>query len=128
MARAQAKSGWRSVKERLLKRYVNLKETGTHHSRWVVLSILLAVFACSCLVGTLVSSYPGGFSPGTVLLAGLVSFAAALACHAGFFRRAASSLGWRVLPSFAAICLVDMAILGWGIVQGTFQYFTGKHY
>jgi glycosyltransferase involved in cell wall biosynthesis len=128
MARAQAKSGWRSVKERLLKRYVNLRETGTHHSRWVVLSILLTVFACACLVGTLVSSYPGGFTPGTVLLTALVSFAAALACHAGFFRRAVSCLGGRVLPAFAVICLVDMAILGWGIVQGTFQYFTGRHY
>ncbi len=128
MARAQTKSGWRSIRDRLLKRYVNLRETGTHHSRWVVLSILLTTFASLCLAGLLISSFLPGVSPGTLLPASLVSMGAALLCHRSFFRNAASILGAHVLPAFALICLIDMAILGFGIVQGTFQYLIGKHY
>jgi cellulose synthase/poly-beta-1,6-N-acetylglucosamine synthase-like glycosyltransferase len=128
MARAQSKSGLRSIRKRLLKRYVNLRETGTHHSRWVVLSILLTITASVCLACSLISFFPRGVGPGTLLLASLVSTVAALLCHRGYFRSAATNLGVHVLPAFALICLVDMTILGCGIVQGTWQYLTGKHY
>jgi cellulose synthase/poly-beta-1,6-N-acetylglucosamine synthase-like glycosyltransferase len=128
MARAQAKSGWRSFRGRLLKRYLNLRETGTHHSRWVVLSILLMVLASVCLGCAFLSSVPGGVKPWTLYLASGLSVIASLLCHLSFFVGAAKHLGGRVLPVFAVICLADMFILGYGIVQGTFQYATGRKY
>ncbi len=128
MARAQAKSGWRSIKERLLKRYINIRETGTHHSRWVVLSILLVLGAGFLFAAFLVSKVLGlsGF-----LWFPVAAFAAiilSLLCHINFFRCAVSHFGMKILPGYMLLCLLDMAILGWGVIAGTVQFMTGKHY
>lgn len=127
MARAQAKSGWRSVGDRLLKRYMNIRETGTHHSRWVVLSILLSLLAALLLPGAILSLILAG--PWVPLLAASLGLAAAaLLCHLPFFRLAGRLMGPGVLPAFAALCLLDMLVLGVGIAQGTAQYFTGNRF
>jgi len=128
MAKAQAKSGWRSIKERLLKRYINLRETGTHHSRWVVLSILLVLGA-----GFSIAAFPVGAILGVSGVQWLPAAASAaivlsLLCHLNFFRCAISHFGVKILPGFMLLCLLDMAILGWGILVGTVQFLAGKHY
>lgn len=122
MARAQAKSGWRQIKTRLLARYINVRESGTHHSRWVVLSILLVLMAQVFLLYALVTVYP------QAAVFSLLLLLAALACHTKFMKSAAIHLGSGILPSFALLCIYDMAVLGWGIVQGTLQYITGRKY
>lgn len=121
MAAAQAKSGWRQVKRRLLARYINVNETGTHHSRWVVLSIVLTLLAWLSLLST-----PFTGLPGPALYAGLIL--AALLCHAGFFASGARRFGACIVPGFALMCLADMTILGLGIGKGTFEFLTGKRY
>ncbi len=127
MARAQAKSGWRSVSDRLLKRYVNIRETGTHHSRRVVLSILLTLAAALLLPGSLLALLLGG--PWLPLLAcSLLLLAAALACHLFFFAMARRLMGARVLPSFAGLCLLDMLVLGVGVAHGTVQFLAGRRF
>ena len=122
MARAQAKSGWRQVKKRLLARYINVHESGTHHSRWVVLSILLVLIAQLCLFWSLFSLSPAPLVPVLFLLV------SALICHAGFLTRCNKDLNRNVSLSFAVLCIYDMAVLGWGIVQGSIQYLFGKKY
>ncbi len=128
MARAQAKSGWRSIKERLLKRYINLSETGTHHSRWVVLSILLVLGAglgvIAFLAGAVLRLSFLTWLPGAALAAIILS----LLCHLNFFRSAVSLFGLKILPGFMLLCLIDMAVLGWGVIAGTVQFLFGKHY
>jgi len=128
MAKAQAKSGWRSIRKRLLKRYVNLRETGTHHSRWVVLSILLVLLSALSLTGSLACAVIHGCNPLIPLAFSTLFAVSALLCHLGFFRIVVFHLGTGVLPVFMMLCLADMAILGWGIIVGSFQYLTGKHY
>ncbi len=128
MARAQAKSGWRSIRERLLKRYINLRETGTHHSRWVVLSILLVlgagfgmiVFLAGIVFGLSLLPWLPVAAPAAIILS--------LLCHFNFFRSAVSHFGMRILPGFILLCLLDMAILGWGVITGTLLFLSGKHY
>lgn len=122
MARAQAKSGWRQVKNRLIARYINVRESGTHHSRWVVLSILLVLMAELSILAA-------------VIWMSLASVASALAflilsifCQGRFLKKAARDLGKQVLLTFTVLCLYDMAVLGWGIVQGTIQFASGKKY
>jgi len=122
MARAQAKSGWRQVKGRLLARYMNVRESGTHHSRWVVLSILLVLFAQVCIAAGLAAWDPA------LLLAALAGLLLALVCHWGFLASAAGKAGKGVLLPFTLMCLYDMAVLGWGIVQGTIQFAMGRKY
>lgn len=128
MARAQAKSGWRSVRDRLLRRYINIRETGTHHSRWVVLSILLVM-----LSGLLVTSAAGALAAGWtgwrfLALGALASLLLSLSCHLRFFRSAASHLGTGVIPGFVLMCILDMAVLGWGIIAGSFRFAMGERY
>ena len=128
MAKAQAKSGWRSIKERLLKRYINLKETGTHHSRWVVLSILLVLGAGFSMVAFLVGTVFGlSFLP-WLPVAALAAIVLSLLCHLNLFRSAVSHLGVKILPGFMLLCLIDMATLGWGVIVGTVQFLSGRHY
>lgn len=122
MARAQAKSGWRQVKNRLLARYINVHESGTHHSRWVVLSILLVLFSQLCFLWSLLSLSLTPLIPVSVLLL------AALICRTGFLRRCRIDLHRDYTVTFSILCLFDMAVLGWGIVQGTLQYISGKKY
>lgn len=121
MAAAQAKSGWRQVKRRLLARYINVSETGTHHSRWVVLSIILTILGWLSLLSTVVTGFAG-----PVLFAGFLS--AALICHAGFFTSAARLFGAGMIPGFAVMCIADMTILGIGIGKGTVQFLLGRRY
>jgi len=119
MAKAQAKSGWRQVRQRLLARYINVHDTGTHHSRWVVLSIVLALTAWAF---TALAPFIGNPFPA------LFFFSAALTCHIGFFTAAGKRFGARVLPGFAVMCLADMTILGLGIIRGTLEYLVGRKY
>ncbi|MEN8209134.1 MAG: glycosyltransferase family 2 protein [Candidatus Fermentibacteria bacterium] len=128
MARAQAKSGWRSIKDRLLKRYINIRETGTHHSRRVVLSILLVLGACSSLAVFLAGTALGFSIPLWVPVGASGAIVLSLLCHMTFIRSAVSHFGIKVLPAFILLCLLDMAILGWGILVGTVQFMAGKHY
>ncbi|MCK5132818.1 MAG: glycosyltransferase family 2 protein [Candidatus Sabulitectum sp.] len=122
MARAQAKSGWRQVKKRLLARYINVHESGTHHSRWVVLSILLVLMAQPCILLSLFSLSLAPLIPAAFLLV------SALACHFGFLTRCNRDLKRNAAATFAVLCLYDMAVLGWGIVQGSVQYMFGEKY
>jgi len=122
MSKAQAKSGWRQIKQRLLARYINVHESGTHHSRWVVLSILLVLKAQIMLLWSLVTMSPSGLIPAAVLLV------LALFCHLSFLTRCSRDLNKNVALSFALMCIYDMAILGWGIVLGTIEYISGKKY
>jgi glycosyltransferase involved in cell wall biosynthesis len=122
MAKAQAKSGWRQTKRRLFARYINVHESGTHHSRWVVLSIILVLIAELSIIWSLVTLSPAGFIPSAFLLA------AALLCHSGFLTRCSIDLNKKVALTFSLMCLYDMAVLGWGIVYGTIQYAFGKKY
>ncbi len=128
MAKAQAKSGWRSIKDRLLKRYINLRETGTHHSRWVVLSILLVLGAGFSMAVFLTGSVFGLSISPWFPVAALSTIILSLLCHLNFFRSAVSHFGLKILPGFMMLCLLDMAILGWGIVSGTVQFISGRHY
>ena len=129
MARAQAKSGWRAVGKRLLGRYMNLRETGTHHSRWVVLSILL-VMAAPLLPVLLALLLPlcGSTAPAGLLLITPVCLVLAVLCHLPLLRSAARRLGKQVLPGFTALILADMAALAWGILRGTLGFFAGRRY
>ena len=128
MARAQAKSGWRSIRERLLKRYINLRETGTHHSRWVVLSILLVLGAVCSMITFLTGAVLGLSLLPWLPLAALAGIVLSLLCHLSFFQSAVSHFGMNILPGFIMLCLLDMAILGWGVIAGTAQFLSGKHY
>jgi len=124
MAVAQAKSGWRSVRERLLKRYINIQETGTHHSRGVVLSILLTLAG---ITGLALSPFTGEASV-TAAAVSLSLFAVALLCHTRLLATAVRTFGAGSLPSFAVLCLIDMAVLGAGILWGTLQFISGRRY
>ncbi len=121
MARAQAKSGLRQVKERLLARYINVHETGTHHSRRVVLSIALTPMSLALAIAAI----PAG---GVLLVPSAVLLAAALACHRDFFTKASRHFGPGVLPGFALLCLADMLVLGIGILRGTASFALGRRY
>jgi glycosyltransferase involved in cell wall biosynthesis len=121
MAVAQAKSGWRQVKQRLLARYINVHETGTHHSRWVVLSIILTSLAWCALL-----SAPITGRAGLLLFPGLLI--PALLCHTGFFSAALRHFPGRVIPGFAFMCVLDMTILGLGLARGTIEFISGKRY
>lgn len=121
MAVAQAKSGWRQVRHRLLARYMNVHETGTHHSRWVVLSIILTLSAWCALLSTPITGRIG-----MMLFAGLL--VSALACHTGFFAAANRHFPGSVLPGFALMCVLDMTILGLGLARGTLEFVLGKRY
>jgi glycosyltransferase involved in cell wall biosynthesis len=122
MARAQAKSGWRQFKSRLLARYINVHESGTHHSRWVVLSILLVIAAQLCILWSIIS-----FSS-TLMIMALTALVSALACHTSFLLKCCKHLGKNLFLYFVALCIFDMTVLGWGIVQGSVQYLLGKKY
>ncbi|MFO8183958.1 MAG: glycosyltransferase family 2 protein [Candidatus Aegiribacteria sp.] len=128
MARAQAKSGWRSIRDRLLRRYVNIRETGTHHSRWVVLSILLVMAAQALLLAAAGSALLGSSAWRWLLPAALAGLVLSQLCHLSFFGRAVSHFGAGVLPGFVLMCVLDMAVLGWGILQGTLQFILGRKY
>ena len=128
MARAQAKSGWRSIRERLLKRYINLRETGTHHSRWVVLSILLVLGAGLSMAVFLIGVILGLSLPPYLPVAAAAALILSFLCHLNFFRSAVSHFGMKVLPGFMMLCLFDMAIIGCGVIAGTVQFLSGKHY
>ncbi len=122
MARAQAKSGWRQIKNRLMARYMNARESGTHHSRWVVLSILLILLAELSLLTGLLFLNP-------VFLSSAVFFLLlALLCHGKFLSMAQEEMGRGILVPFIPLCIYDMAVLGWGILQGTLQFIAGKRY
>jgi len=128
MAKAQAKSGWRSIRDRMIKRYVNLKETGTHHSRWVVLSILLVLTACVSIIALFACVLLGACIPPFLPVSAAAAVILSLMCHLHFFRSAVSYFGFRILPGFMLLCILDMAILGWGVIMGTVQFALGKHY
>lgn len=128
MARAQAKSGWRSIRDRLLRRYVNIRETGTHHSRWVVLSILLVMAAQALLLAAAGAALLGSSAWRWLLPASLGGVVLSQLCHLSFFGRAVSHFGAGVLPGFVLMCVLDMAVLGWGILQGTLQFMLGGKY
>lgn len=128
MAMAQAKCGWRSIKERLLKRYINLKETGTHHSRWMVLSILLVLTSGLSLAVFLTGEILELSFLHWLPTAAFTAIVLSLLCHLNFFRSAVSHFGMKILPGFMLLCLLDMAILGWGVIAGTAQFLSGKHY
>jgi len=110
------------VKKRLLARYINVHESGTHHSRWVVLSILLVLMTQFLILWGLLSNTLTLLIPAGALLA------SALVCHYSFLSRCKSDLKRNVTLSFAVLCIYDMAVLGWGIVQGSVQYMFGKKY
>ncbi len=122
MARAQAKSGWRQIRRRLFGRYINVHESGTHHSRWVVLSILLVLSAQLCILCSLLSL---SIVP---LITAMLLLCAALLCHTNFLRKCNKDLKRNVRFAFSLLCLYDMAVLSWGIVQGSIQYAFGKKY
>ena len=124
MAKAQAKSGWRSFRMRLLKRYINIRETGTHHSRGVVLSIAITLLGTAGLVASPVA----GSSASLMAFSSLGLLSVAMLCHWDYFRRSVTLFGWRILPGFIFLCLLDMLVLGAGIVTGTLQYLAGRHY
>lgn len=121
MAVAQAKSGWRQVRQRLLARYMNVHETGTHHSRWVVLSIILTLLAWCALLST-----PFTGRAGLLMFPGLLF--PALLCHSGFFAAAKRHYSWGIIPGFAIMCVLDMTILGLGLARGTIEFVLGKKY
>ncbi len=122
MAKAQAKSGWRQIKNRLLARYINVHESGTHHSRWVVLSILLILFTQILLLASIF------FFSQALILTSLLLLVIALTCHIAFFKQSRIDLKQKTLFTFIVLCLFDMAVLGWGIVHGSIQYLFGKKY
>jgi hypothetical protein len=128
MSRAQAKSGWRSIRKRMIKRYINFRETGTHHSRWVVLSILLVLVAGLFLLISLTGALFGIHVSILFPSAALTAFLFSLLCHWNFFRSAVSYFGLKILPGFILLFLLDMAVLGRGIIAGTVQFLSGKHY
>jgi hypothetical protein len=128
MAVAQAKSGWRSVRDRLLRRYINIRETGTHHSRWVVLSIVLTVFSTALLVLASLGLLSGWGSWKAFAWSALLALLISQLCHLDFYTKATGFFGVGILPGFMALCTIDMAVLGWGILVGTAQFITGKHY
>ena len=128
MAKAQAKSGWRSVRDRLLLRYMNIRETGTHHSRWVVLSIVLVMLSCLLAAGFVFSTLTGLGRGGPCLASAGFLLVLSLLLNIPFFRSAVSFFEWRILPGFLALWLLDMAVLGWGITVGTVQFVLGKNY
>jgi len=122
MARAQAKSGWRQVRNRLLARYIGVRDSGTHHSRWVVLSIVLMLaFQASIVSAAVSASLP-------LLITAGASLVSALLCHTAFLRRTVLDIGKEVLLPFSLLCMYDMAVLGWGIAAGTLQYALGQKY
>jgi glycosyltransferase involved in cell wall biosynthesis len=128
MARAQAKSGWRSIRNRLLLRYMNLKETGTHHSRWMILSILLVLLAAASGAASVATALAGG-RPGFVLWLFPASLVGSLLCHLPLLRCASRQLAerFRLLP-FLALLLADAAALGYGIARGTVEFILGQRY
>jgi glycosyltransferase involved in cell wall biosynthesis len=122
MARAQAKSGWRSVKDRLLARYINVRESGTHHSRWMVLSIILVLLAqVSAVTALALNSPEAGCLWGALILM-------ALLFRGRFLRSSSRVMGPKAVFPFALLCVYDMAVLGWGIVHGTLQFAWGRKY
>lgn len=127
MARAQAKSAWRSIRKRLLLRYVNIRATGTHHSRLVVLGILSLLAGQAAL---LLSLFPFGGTafPCVLRTVSALSIPACLATNSPFLRKSVNSLGIKLLPAFLVLCLFDMLVLGWGIVIGSIEYATGSRY
>jgi glycosyltransferase involved in cell wall biosynthesis len=127
MARAQAKSAWRSVKTRLLLRYVNLRETGTHHSRLVVLAILSMLAGEASLVLLAATRGLGAASVAAALMAAC-AVPMALACCSPFLGACVNSLGIKSLPAFAILCLLDTIVLGWGVLFGSIEYLTGSRY
>jgi cellulose synthase/poly-beta-1,6-N-acetylglucosamine synthase-like glycosyltransferase len=128
MAKAQAKSGWRSIRDRMIKRYVNFRETGTHHSRWVVLSILLVLSAGFTLLTFLAGLALGIPVPSWLPVAAIAAIVLSFLCHLKFFWYAVSFFGLKILPGFLLLCFLDMTILGWGVILGTVQFLSGKHY
>lgn len=121
MARAQAKSGLRQIRDRLLARYINVHETGTHHSRLVVASILMMPLSLSSAIAAIPLG-PSMLAPSSIL------FASAMLCHLDFFRRASRQFGPGILPGFALMCAADMLILAWGITRGTASFLMGRRY
>lgn len=121
MARAQAKSGLRQVRDRLFARYINVHETGTHHSRLVVASILLMPLSLASAIASL------PFGPAMFGLSALL-FASAMLCHLDFFCKASRQFGPGILPGFALMCAADMLILAWGILRGTASFVLGRRY
>jgi glycosyltransferase involved in cell wall biosynthesis len=128
MARAQAKSGWRSVIDRLLRRYINIRETGTHHSRWVVLSILLVLVSGASIIASLAGGLLGLSLWRWLLPLASAGLLLSLVCHLNFFRKAACYFDRGVLPGFVLLCILDMAALGWGVIVGTALFIMGKRY
>ncbi len=122
MARAQAKSGWRSVKNRLLARYINVRESGTHHSRWMVLSIILVLLAQVLALAALAFLAP------VACYLGLALILLALAFRGRFLVSSSRKMGMKVFLPFTLLCLYDLAVLGWGIVHGTLQFASGRKY
>lgn len=127
MAASQARSAWRSVRSRLLLRYVNLRNTGTHHSRLTVLAILCMLLSQASLAAWTVSLFSGGerlpFLPAAVFMS-----ASALILCSRFLRSSVNSLGVNVLIPFAALCLLDLLVLGWGVVWGTLGFLARRRY
>lgn len=121
MARAQAKSGLRQVRDRLLARYINLHETGTHHSRLVVASIVMMPLSLAFTAAAI----PCG---PCMLAPSLLLFSSAMLCHLDFFRQASRQFGPGILPGFALMCAADMLILAWGIMRGTASFALGRRY
>ncbi len=128
MTRAQAKSAWRSVKGRLLARYANISDTGTHHSRWTVLGILLVMLATVALASAAVLAVAASPAAAPALAASLLCAAGAVLCCGGFLKGAARVFGAGVLPGFILLCLVDMAVLGAGLLTGTLEFLAGRRY
>ena len=132
MARAQAKSGWRSIRNRLLRRYMNLRETGTHHSRWMILSILLVLLAVASIpasVAVTLISGPTSPQPGVLPWLFPASLAGSLLCQLPLLRCAKRQLAgrFRLLP-FVALLLADTAALGYGIARGSIEFALGQRY
>lgn len=122
MARAQAKSGWRSIKDRLLARYMNVRESGTHHSRWMVLSILLVLLAQASALAAL------GLQADEPARAAAALIILAILFRGRFLQSSVREMGPGALIPFSLLCLYDLAVLGWGIVHGTLQFAWGKKY
>jgi glycosyltransferase involved in cell wall biosynthesis len=127
MSRAQSKSAWRSVKNRLLLRYMNLRETGTHHSRLVVMAIL-ALIAGQAALGLALLLPVGGTLSWISTSVAMLSIPAALLCNSGFLKVSVNSIGIKSLPAFAGLCVFDMIVLGWGIMFGSIEYLLGSRY
>jgi glycosyltransferase involved in cell wall biosynthesis len=127
MARAQAKSALRSIGDRLLARYVNIRETGTHHSRWMVLGIVMTTLGAVLALPAAGLALAGLAAPALPASLAVLPPLSVLV-NAEFLKWGVNRLGGGVLLPFALLLMLDMLVLGLGIAVGTVQFVAGRRY